>query len=118
MARRTPEMCFWPAKTRKNLNFLRCLHVFDLVLKYCSEINEGNWLELLFYFFVLMGIVALVVGMSFLIYVSGIRLRFSRIAMSRKRLQLESKTDLTTTALFLRLLLEYGSFRRLHICVD
>ena len=43
-----PEMCFWPAKTRKNLNLLRCIHVFDLVLKYCSVISEANWLELLF----------------------------------------------------------------------
>ena len=37
-----------------------------LVLKSCSDINEGNWLQLLFYFNVLMGIVALVIGMSFL----------------------------------------------------
>ena len=48
-----------------NLNFLRCIHVFDLVLKYGSDINEGNWLQLLFYFIVLMGIVASVIGMSF-----------------------------------------------------
>ena len=47
-----------------------------------------------------MGIVASVDGMSFLIYVSGCRLKFSRIAVSRKRLQLESKTDLTTNAFF------------------
>jgi len=60
-----PDMCFWPAKTRKNLNFLRCIHVFDLVLKYCSDINEGNCLQLLFYFIVLMGIAALVIGLSF-----------------------------------------------------
>ena len=93
------ELCFWPAKTRKNLNFLRCLHVFDLVLKYCSEINEGNWLELLFYFFVLKGIVASVVGMSF--FHLFFRLKFFGIAVSGKRLQLESKTDLTTTTLFL-----------------
>ena len=42
VALRKPEICFWPAKTRRNLNFLRCIHVFDLVLKYCSDINEGN----------------------------------------------------------------------------
>ena len=59
------EKCFWPAETRKSLNFLRCTHVIDLVLKYGSDINEGNWLELLFYFIVLMGIVASVIGMSF-----------------------------------------------------
>ena len=60
-----PEMCFWPAETRKSLNFLRCIYVIDLVLKYGSDINEGNWLQLLFYFIVVMGIVAYVVGMSF-----------------------------------------------------
>ena len=62
---RVPEMCFWPAKTRKSLNFLRCIHVIDLVLKYGSDINERNWLQFLFYFIVLMSIVASVIGMSF-----------------------------------------------------
>ena len=60
-----PEICFWPAKTRKSLNFLRCIYVIDLVLKYGSDISEGNWLQLLFYFILLMGIVASVIGMSF-----------------------------------------------------
>ena len=63
VALRVPEMCFWPAKTRKN--FLRFIHVIDLVLKYGSDISEGNWLQLLFYFIVLMGIVASVIGMGF-----------------------------------------------------
>ena len=27
----------------KTLDFLRCIHVFDCVLKYGSDINEGNW---------------------------------------------------------------------------
>ena len=53
-------------KLEKTLNFLRCIHVFDLVLKYGSDINDGNWLQLLFYFIVLMGTVASVIGMSFL----------------------------------------------------
>ena len=60
-----PEMWFWPRKTRKNLGFLRCIHVFDWVLKCGSDINEGNWLQFLFYFLVLVGIVASVIGMSF-----------------------------------------------------
>ena len=60
-----PEMCFWPAKTRKSLNFLRCIQAIDLVLKYGSDISEGSWLQLLFYFIVLMGIVADVIGLSF-----------------------------------------------------
>ena len=52
----------------KNLelfDFLRCIQVIDLVLKYGSDINEGNWLQLLFYFTVLTGIVDSVIGMCF-----------------------------------------------------
>ena len=105
-----PEMCFWPAKTRKN--FLRCIHAIDLVLKYGSDISEGNWLQLLFYFIVLMGIVASVIGMGFFFScVSGFRLKFSRIALLRKRLQLDSKSDLTKNGLILGFLLENGFFR-------
>ena len=52
-------------KLEKFLNFLRCIHVLDLVLKYGPDINGGNWLQLLFYFIVLVGIVASVIGMSF-----------------------------------------------------
>ena len=99
MALRVPEMCFWPAKLEKTLNFLRCIHVIDLVLKYGWDINEGNLIKLLFYFIVLMGIVASVIGMSFFRCVSGFRFKFSRIALWRKRLQLDSKSDLTTNGL-------------------
>ena len=52
-------------RLEKILDFLRCIHVLDLVLKYGSDINEGNWLQLLFYFIVLIGMVASVFGMSF-----------------------------------------------------
>ena len=52
------------------------------------------------------------------VYVLGFRLKFSRIAASRKRLQLESKTDLTTAVFFWKFLLEYASFPRLNICMD
>ena len=52
-------------KLEKTLKFLRCIHVFELVLKYGSDINEGHWLQLLFYFLLLMGIVTSVIGMSF-----------------------------------------------------
>ena len=52
-------------RLEKFLKFLRCIHVFHLVLKNGSDMNEGNWLQLLFYFIVLMGIVASVIGMSF-----------------------------------------------------
>ena len=52
-------------RLEKTLNSLRCILVFDLELKYGSDINEGNWLQLLFYFIVLVCIVASVIGMSF-----------------------------------------------------
>ena len=95
-----PEMYFWPAKTRKSLNFLGCIHVIDLVLKCGSDIDQGNWLQLLFYFIVLMGTVASIFGMSFFFSsVSCFRLKFFRIALLRKRLQLDSKSDLTTNGL-------------------
>ena len=66
MALCKPELCFWPAKTRENLNFLRWTHVFDLVLKFSSDINERNWLKLLFYLIFLLDMVASIIGMSFL----------------------------------------------------
>ena len=82
--------CWWPCaclkcvpglqRLEKTLNFLRCIHVIDLVLKYDSDINEENWLQLLFYLIVLMGVVASVIGLSFFSYVSGFRLKFSSIA--------------------------------------
>ena len=34
-------------RLEETLNFLRCIHAIDLVLKYGSDINEGNWLQLL-----------------------------------------------------------------------
>ena len=53
-------------RLEKTLNFLRCILVIDLVLNYDSDINEENWLQLVFYFIVLMGIVASVIGMGLL----------------------------------------------------
>ena len=50
--------------------------------------------------------------------VSGFRLKFSRIALWRKRLQLDSKCDLTTNGLILGFSLENGFLRWLHICID
>ena len=99
-------------RLEKTLNFLICIHVIDLVLKYGSDINKRNWLQLFFNFIVLMGTVGSVIGMSFFSYVSGFRLKFSRSALLRKRLQLVSKSDLTTNGLILGFfLLEYGFFR-------
>ena len=49
----------------KTLNFSRCIHIIDLVLNYGSDINERNWIQLLFYFIVLIGMAVFVIGMSF-----------------------------------------------------
>ena len=101
LALRVPDLCFWPARNRISSNFLRCIYVNDLVLKYGSDINKGNWLQLPFYFIVLMGRVACVFELSFFGCVSGFRLKFSRFPLLRKLLQLESKSDLTSNELIL-----------------
>ena len=88
-------------RLEKTLNFSRCIHIIDLVLEYGSDINEGNWLQLLFYFLVLVGIVVSVVGLNFFGCVSCFRFKFSRIALRPKRMQLDSKTDWTTNGLVL-----------------
>ena len=88
-------------RLEKSLNFLRCIHVIDSVLKYGSDINEGNWLQLLFRLILLIGMVASVNGISFFSYVSGCGSKLSRIALLRKSLQLDSKSDLTTDGLIL-----------------
>ena len=72
---------------------------------------------LFFYFSVLTDIAASILKMSFLICISGFRLKLFRIAVSQKRLQLEAKTD-TTTGLFLGFQLESAEFRRFHFCMD
>ena len=88
---------------KKTWKFLRCIHVFDLVLKFGSDTNGRNWLQLLLHFFVMMGKNATVIRTSFLCFVSGFRLKFSRIALWRKRLPLDSKSDLTMNGLILEL---------------
>ena len=117
-ALRVPEMCFWPAKTRKSLNFLRCIYFIDLVLKYGSDINEGNWLQHLFYFIVLMGIVASVIGMSFLAVFhvldwSVLVLHFYGNVCNRI-----PKKIWPRMGWFKGFLLENGFFRWLHICME
>ena len=93
-------------RLEKILNFLRCIYVIDLVLKYGSDINEGNWLQLLFYFIVLLGTVASVTGMSFFQLCFRFSLKISRFALLRKRLQFDSKSDLTTNGLIVGFFVE------------
>ena len=118
MALRVPEKFFLPAKTRENLKFLRKIDVFHLVLKFCSNINEGIGIQLPFYFVILVNIAASFIRLIFSFCGSGFWVDVSRIAVSRKCLQLNSKTDLTTIGLLLEFfLLEYASFHRFHICL-
>ena len=86
-------------RLEKTWNSLRCIHVSDLALKGVSDINEGIWLQHLFYFIVLIGIVASVIGPSFFSCVSCFRLKFSPIELWRKHVQLDSKSDLTMNGL-------------------
>ena len=72
-------------RLEKTLNFLRCIHVIDPVLKNGSNMNEGNWLQLLFCLIVLIGLVASVIGISFFSFFSVFGPKFSRIASWRKR---------------------------------
>ena len=102
MTLRVPEICFWPAKTGKNLE------LFDMhtCLWPGSQIwFRHEWRKL----FTSSLLFHCIDGCSclrcwneiFLSCVSYFRLKFSRIALWRKRLQLDSISDLTTNGLIL-----------------
>ena len=119
VALRVPEMCFWSAKSRKSLNFLRCIHVIGLVLNYGSDINEGNWLQLLFYFIALLGIVASIIGMSFFIAVFQVLdWNFLVLHINGSVCNWIPKVIWPRLCHFWRFLWDFASFRRLHICMD
>ena len=40
-----PEFFLWLTETRKNLNIVSCINISDVVLKYCLDNKEGNWLH-------------------------------------------------------------------------
>ena len=81
---------------KKKLKILRCPNVLDVVLRYCSDIIEGKLIQLLFYFLILVIKVVSFIGISFFICGSGSGVKFSRVAVLRKRLQLVFKTELTS----------------------
>ena len=58
----------WPANSIKNLKFLRCPHVLELVLKCCSDINKRIWLKLLFYPILLVNVYALFIEVIFKLF--------------------------------------------------
>ena len=121
--------CWWPCaclkyvsglrRLEKTLNFLRCIHVVDLVLKYVSDIYEENRLQLLLYFLVFMGIVTAVIGNRFFSAVfqvldwSFLVLHFDGNVCNWIPKLIWSRMDW-----FWGFLLGTGFFRRLHICID
>ena len=118
VALRLPEMCFWPAETRKNLEFfLRCIHVFGVVLKYALDINEGIWLQLFFYLIVLMGIVASVMGMSFIRLCFIIYIEVFSYCTLTEKFAIGFQMWFDHEWIDFRVLLENGFFRWVHICL-
>ena len=95
------ERFFWPAETRKNLNFLSCIYDIHLLLKNCSDINEGIVIQLPVYYVVLLKRVASFGGMGVFISEANFWAEIFSYCSVMKRLFLESKTDLTTIGVFL-----------------
>ena len=70
----------------------------------CSNVVQTQMKEYgytLFSFFFFENIVSLLIGLSFFVTASGFKLKFSRDALLSKRLQLYSKTALTTNGFIL-----------------
>ena len=102
----------------ETLNFLRSIHVIDLVLKYGPYIHEGNWLQLFFASLYWLVWLRPLLEWVFFSCVSDFRLKFSRIALWRKRLQLNSKSDLVTNELILGFFVRNGFMQWPNICMD
>ena len=114
-----PDICLRTAKFRENLKFLRCIYVFELVLKNCSDIIEGNWLQVLFHFFVLMGKVSWDIGMSFYLLCSRFLIEvFSFCTFTEKFAIGFQNWFWSQMDWFWSLSMEYGFFRWLLICMD
>ena len=102
MALRAPEMYFWPAKTRKKIEYFE-MHT-------CLWPGAQIWLRHKWRNVVTASLLLHCIdGYSYRRYwndffscVSCFRVKFFRIALWRKRLQLDSKSDLTTNGLILR----------------
>ena len=97
-----PEICVWPAKTRKNL------HIFEMHTCHWPGAQiwfRHKWRKLVTASLLLFRIewygCLRYCNEFFFSCVSGFRLKFSRMALWRRRLQLESKSDLVTIGLIL-----------------
>ena len=118
VALRVPEICFWPAKTRKNLEIFE-MHTCHwpgaqiwFTHKWRKLVRSSFLLHCIDWFYCLRYWNAFFSSCDL-----GSRLEFS-IAFWRKRLQLDSKGDLATNGLILDFLLENGFFRWPIICMD
>ena len=106
-------------RLEKTLKYSRCIHVIDLVLKCGSDINEGNWLQSLFYLIVLMATVASVTGLSFfsamfqVLDLSSPVLYFYRNVFTWIPKVIWPRMDW-----FWGFLLKNGSFCWLHVCMN
>ena len=108
-------------RLEKSLNFLRCIHVIDLVLKYgwhkWRKLNTASFLS--HCIDGLMGIVTADIGMSFFSYVSGFRLKFFSYCTLTERFATGFQKWFDHEWIdFGFFLLGNGFFRRLHICMD
>ena len=121
--------CWWPCaclncvsglrKLEKTLNFLRCIHVIDLELEYASDINERNWLQLLFYFIVLNSVIASNIGQSFFSAVSQVLDRsFLVLHFDGNVCNWIPEVIWPRMGWFWGFLLGDGFLRWLHICMD
>ena len=107
---RMPEVYFWPAKPKKSLNFSKYILVFDLVLQCFSNMNYWNCMQLFFHFFVLIDIVASVVGTIFFWLCFTFWIEIFSCCFLRKHLQLVPKSALITNGLNLGVFLELWLF--------
>ena len=101
MTLRVPEMCFWPAKTRKNFEFFEMHTCFwpGTQLWFWHKWRKLFTSSLLFHSIDEYSCLRCW-NEFFLSCVSYFRLNFSRIALWRKRMRLDSKSDLTTNDWF------------------
>ena len=104
-------------KSKKNLILWRCLHFIDLVLKYCSDINKRNWLQLLFYFLFFDGFICLGFWNEFFSVFQFLGWS-NLVLLFTETFGMDSKTICLQRDWFLVLFLEYGFFHWLHICMD
>ena len=83
------------------------------------DINVGNWLQILFYLIVLMGIVAADIGIIFVSYVSAFRLRFFSYCTLTETFAIGFQKWFDHEWIdFGFFLLENGFFHPLHIRMD